>query len=122
MGKAGRLIKTASLLLAFGVMLGAFGSHGLSGGGKAPIWWQTATFYWFVHAIGILLLGVLVKLKISSGRPVYLFLGGMALFCGSLYAMALGGSTKLGAVTPIGGLFFVAGWVWLFFDIKADTK
>lgn len=121
MKKAVVLAKTASLLLALGVLLGAFGSHGLSHAiTKAPIWWQMATFYWFVHAIALLLLSVLVALKLASGRPAYLFLGGMALFCGSLYAMALGASTRLGAITPIGGLLFSTGWLWLCFDIKAS--
>ena len=75
---------------------------------------RTATFYLGLHALALLLVGVLAR----DGRPGWqwparLFTAGLLLFSGSLYLLALSGIRWLGAVTPFGGLAFLAGWVLL---------
>ena len=113
----------AALNLALAVMTGAFGAHGL----KARLtpeqlgWWQTAVEYHISHALGLLAIGVL--LRIAPALPTALPAGvatsalwlqaGIVIFSGSLYAMALGAPRWFGAITPIGGLAFIIGWLWL---------
>lgn len=70
--------------------------------------WETAAHYHLIHA-GAGLLAVLLR-RDTAGA---LFLGGQAIFSGSLYAMVLTGHRGLGAITPIGGLLLVAGWIGL---------
>lgn len=104
----------AALNLACAVMLGAFAAHGL----KARLspeqlsWWHTATDYLFYHALGLLLLGVcmraLPQLRVESAAWALQI--GILIFCGSLYAMALGAPRWFGAITPIGGSAFIVGW------------
>lgn len=110
------LIMLGSLLAALGVMLGAFGAHAL----KARVTpemlevWQTAVFYHLVHALAVLLVATLaVRLGTSVGWIAMLFIAGILLFSGSLYALVLTGMRPLGMITPIGGVLFIAGWVWL---------
>lgn len=110
----------ASALLAVGVLLGAFGAHGLKSFAtpKALEYWQTATLYLFIHALGIFAIAILTHLKLTHSRPAYCLLAGILIFCGSLYLMALGLPRWLGAITPIGGTLFVAGWIWLAMSLK----
>lgn len=112
------------------VTLGAFGAHGLSQilDAKAMGWWQTAVQYQFYHtALGLVLClaanlsalsdAIGAKLKLAAAFALI----GILLFSGSLYVMALTGLTKLGMVTPIGGLCFLIAWVmaaWQFFKIE----
>src|SRR5689334_15569522 len=116
-------IERTALLLASlagfsGVALGAFGAHGLKNrlaskpdGEQRLAWWQTGAQYHLVHALGIGLAAVRPSpVQSGSGLAPWLFLAGIALFSGSLYTMALTGIRKLGAVTPLGGLAFLAGW------------
>ena len=111
------------LLLAAGngflvVALGAFGAHGLSARLSAEMMatYQTAVQYHFYHSLALLGVALLclqfpvATLPRASG---YLFLAGIVLFSGSLYLLALTGVRWLGAVTPIGGLGFLAGWLCL---------
>lgn len=114
------LLIIASSLMALGVLLGAFGSHRLQAfaSDKAIMWWTTATLYLFIHTLGVFLVAILAKLSLASPRPAYALLLGILLFCGSLYAMALGLPTTLGMITPIGGMAFVVGWVWLLISIS----
>ncbi len=90
---------------AVAVIAGAYGAHGASG--KAAEWLTTGAHYQMVHAVaGLVILG--------KGRgPAALLLFGAALFAGTLYAMALGGPKWLGAVTPLGGLGMILGWMWI---------
>lgn len=90
---------------AIAVIAGAYGAHGATG--KAAIWLTTGAHYQLVHAAaGLVILG--------KGRgPAAMLLLGAALFSGTLYAMALGGPKWLGAVTPLGGLGMILGWMWL---------
>jgi uncharacterized membrane protein YgdD (TMEM256/DUF423 family) len=97
------------------VALGAFGAHALRGrlDEYARGVFETAVQYHFYHALALALVGVLLlsqpatALLKSSG---WLFLIGIAVFSGSLYLLAITGIKWLGAVTPLGGLAFIAGW------------
>jgi len=102
------------------VALGAFASHGLrSRLSEAQLsTFQTGVQYQMGHALAILLVGVLAVSYKDSGPDwtisAWFFVIGVVLFSGSLYAMALGqGLKRLGWVTPLGGLAFLAGWALL---------
>ncbi|WP_372795922.1 DUF423 domain-containing protein [Pontiella sp.] len=106
---------------AIGVILGAFGAHGLQDRltEKLMKTWQTGVEYQFYHTFALLVIGLLA-LKFQSGLLTssgWSFVAGILLFSGSLYALSLSGITKLGAITPIGGLFFIAGWILLTLSI-----
>ena len=105
-------------LAAFiGVALGAFGAHGLRSRLSADMLavFETGVRYQMYHALAILIVAlVLARIDGWLIRAAgWLFTGGIVLFSGSLYALALSGITALGAVTPIGGLAFLAGWACL---------
>ena len=110
---------TGAILMAAAVMLGAFGAHGLRG--KLDEYsmgvYDRAVFYHFVHAMGLVIVPLFVRLgalQESSGRWVAMLLvAGILLFSGSLYALALSGVRILGAVTPFGGVSFIAAWALL---------
>ncbi|MDC5641471.1 DUF423 domain-containing protein [Acinetobacter baumannii] len=110
-------IAISALNLAFAVMLGAFGAHGLKAHASPEqlAWWQTATDYFFYHALGLLALGILSKVlpHFSIKLSFLLIQIGILFFCGSLYIMALGLPRILGAITPIGGALMIAGWLIL---------
>ena len=104
------------------VALGAFGAHGLkarlgmlAGGAQRLAGWETASHYHLMHALALGLCAQLVVRGPASGGAAkvagFCFLAGIVLFSGSLYAMTLGGMRVLGAITPLGGLCFLAGWV-----------
>ncbi|MFZ4774914.1 MAG: DUF423 domain-containing protein [Terrimicrobiaceae bacterium] len=103
---------TLAAILGFtGVALGAFGAHGLkdvlSTNGTLAIW-QTAVLYQLVHAVA--------SLWAAERKPLvaWLWAGGVFIFSGSLYALALTNIKWLGAITPIGGILFLIGWAMLF--------
>ena len=107
-----RLLVVAAAIFGFlGVALGAFGAHALKLEGKPLEWWHTGSQYHLAHSLGALLAAVL-----GTPRAGWLFLAGTVLFAGSLYAMALTHVLILGAVTPLGGLCFLAGWGFLALD------
>lgn len=105
----------AGIVGALGVALGAFGAHGLEGRVEDPHLievWHTGARYHMFHALA--LLGVAAH----PGQPSWagwLFVAGIVLFSGSLYLMTLTDVRMLGAITPIGGLCFIAGWLTLAF-------
>ena len=106
-----------ALLLALAVLLGAFGAHALRerlDAYRTGIY-ERAAFYQFVHALGLLALGIAVAAKVAAPGPAalagWLLVAGIVLFSGSLYALAFTGVRALGAITPFGGLAFVAGWL-----------
>lgn len=105
----------ASINLAIAVSLGAFGAHGLKSIASTEqlAWWQTGTMYFFFHALGLLMVSILIKHFSYSHTPAYLLQAGIIIFSGSLYAMALGAPRWLGAITPIGGLLMISGWITL---------
>ena len=93
--------------------LGAFGAHVLKGTLTANDMtdvWNKAVLYQFVHALALL---VLATLPAASRSVSSLFFAGIVIFSGSLYLLALTNVKWLGAITPLGGLCFLAGWVCL---------
>ncbi len=105
-----------ALLAAAAILAGAFGAHGLRqhlDESSLDIW-QTAVRYHFWHALALVLLARLSGSG-SSPWPLRLFVAGIVLFSGSLYALSLGGGRWLGPLTPIGGSCLVAGWILLAF-------
>lgn len=114
-----KLFITLGALNAFlAVLLGAFGAHALKARLSADMMavFHTGNQYHFYHALGLLLVGVVAvqlpdsALLRSSG---WLMLTGIALFSGSLYVLAISGVRWLGAITPFGGLAFLAAWLLL---------
>ena len=123
-------IAIAALNMALAVMTGAFGAHALKArlSTEALGWWQTAVAYQMWHALGLLALGILLRISLNNpalpAMPVtgvqtsaVLLQVGIVIFSGSLYAMALGAPRWFGAITPIGGLVFIAGWLWLAWNL-----
>ena len=104
-----------ALSAAVGVGLGAFGAHGLRSrvGPDLLAVWETGVRYHLVHALGMLAVAWAVERWPGAGLAGWLFLAGTVIFSGSLYVLVLSGHRWLGAVTPLGGLAFIAGWVWL---------
>lgn len=108
----------AGLLGFFGVMLGAFGAHGLEERLAAHHQsenWQTATLYLFVHVVALLSLSGFGKSAGLEGlqRVAWFWVIGVLVFSGSLYILALTNISKLGMITPLGGLSFLIGWLLL---------
>jgi uncharacterized membrane protein YgdD (TMEM256/DUF423 family) len=109
---------TLGALLGFvAVAFGAFGAHALKARLSPEMLaiWKTANEYHFYHALALLLVGVLARQLRDPSLDIAAacFLGGVLVFSGSLYALALSGTRWLGAITPIGGLLFLFGWAWL---------
>lgn len=113
-------VMLGSLLMLLGVAAGAFGSHGLSGYfSRYPDLedtYQTAVRYHVIHALGLLLIAwadgrYAANLTSWAG---YLLLLGIVLFSGSLYLLVFSRASWLGAITPLGGFSFIAGWLLLF--------
>jgi uncharacterized membrane protein YgdD (TMEM256/DUF423 family) len=108
-------IALGSINAALAVIFGAFGAHGLRARLSPEMLsvYHTGAQYHFYHALGLLLIGILAGQLPSTGAlqlSGYLMLAGIILFCGSLYLLAVTGITWLGAVTPLGGLAFIAAW------------
>lgn len=118
-GKA--IIMAAGLSGALAVGLGAFGAHGLeeilTKTGRLDTF-ETAVNYHFYHTLGLLLIGILALVRPnwkSLKFVVWSFVAGIILFSGSLYILSLSGVTWWGAVTPLGGVGFIMGWLGLFY-------
>jgi len=109
----------AALILFLAVAAGAFGAHGLRD--KLDAYslsvYEKAVFYQFIHAMALLVVAGLGLANVFSAVQVQpigvLFLSGIIFFSGSLYALALSGVKMLGAITPIGGICFLLGWLML---------
>jgi len=112
-------VSIGAAAMALAVVLGAFGAHGLKDRLDAYSLgiWEKAVFYHFIHAIGILLVAIMARVAIlddgQASKISLLLVGGIALFSGSLYVLALTGIRTLGAVTPFGGICFIGAWVML---------
>lgn len=112
------LLRLAAAFCFLAVALGAFGAHAL----KATLEsrgmldaWNKAVLYHLVHAVAL----VALALHGTGNRAAYYLLAaGILFFSGSLYLMALTNIRWLGAITPLGGLCFLAGWAWLIFSPK----
>jgi uncharacterized membrane protein YgdD (TMEM256/DUF423 family) len=100
-----------------GVILGAFGAHGLRSSVEPRLLevFETGVRYQMYHALALLLVGLAAGR--GGGRWLdaagWLFVAGIVVFSGSLYAMTLSGARWLGAITPLGGVAFIAGWCCL---------
>ncbi|HML15428.1 MAG TPA: DUF423 domain-containing protein [Bryobacteraceae bacterium] len=114
----------ASLVLALAVALGAFGAHSLKGrlDEYSMGIWEKAVLYHFLHGLGMLIVSIFPRVDLlAPGRAnlvAALLLAGILLFSGSLYVLAVSGVKILGAVTPFGGLSFIAAWILLAFSLK----
>jgi len=112
-----RLALTLSaLLMAAAIALGAFGAHALRSRVSPELQavWQTAVTYHAWHALGLLAAGLYLLHRPDAALmswSTWLFVGGIVLFSGSLYALVLTGTRALGAITPLGGAAFIAGWL-----------
>lgn len=105
--------------LGVAVMLGAFGAHALRSrlDAYSISVWERAVFYHFIHAIALLVVPVLSKIGLLSQSAGFwvctLLFAGVIIFSGSLYLLAVTGIRSFGAITPIGGLSFIAAWALL---------
>jgi len=100
----------AALSGALAVAAGAFGAHAAHG--DAAEWLKTGGHYQLIHAVA-----ALVAWKLDARGPAWCFVAGGALFAGTLYLMALGLPRWLGAITPIGGVLLIGGWLWFAWHI-----
>lgn len=118
-----QIILTASFFGLTAVVLGAFAAHGLEG--KISEYhmgtWKTANNYHFYHTLALLFLSTFSRAKSQSIRVSFIaFTFGILLFSGSLYVLSvkslvgIESAAILGPITPIGGLFFIVGWIGLF--------
>ena len=112
---ARRTLAIAGALIALATALGAFGAHALKSQltpDKLQVY-ETAVRYQFLHALGLLVIGVL--LRSADGQwlrcSAMLILAGIILFSGSLYWLTFGAPRLVGVVTPMGGLALIAGWI-----------
>lgn len=112
-----KILFSGAIFMALAVLLGAFGTHKLKAILSPEMMqvYQIGVEYQFYHALGLLFAGVIgFQLESKWIERSALFLGiGIILFSGSLYLIALSGIKVIGAITPIGGLSFVAGWISL---------
>ena len=112
-----RVLGTGAALALLAVLSGAFAAHGLKTmlDAQQLALFETAARYQMYHALALLVVGILASgpqfsrslLKLAA----FAFILGIFLFCGSLYLLALSGITWLGAITPLGGTAFLAGWL-----------
>jgi uncharacterized membrane protein YgdD (TMEM256/DUF423 family) len=109
------LIALGALNAAVAVGAGAFAAHGLRErlDARALEVFETGARYQMYHAIAIILAGVLASSTRGAQTAGWIFQAGIVLFSGSLYVLAVTGVKGLGAVTPLGGVAFLAGWLWL---------
>ncbi|SMO70059.1 DUF423 domain-containing protein [Fodinibius sediminis] len=107
-----------SAAMALAVMLGAFGAHGLKKmlSDEMLTIFETGVSYHFYHAIGLLVVGLTARYLSDSillSWSGWLMLAGLLIFSGSLYVLSITGIRWLGAITPVGGLCFIASWILL---------
>lgn len=112
-----KILLFGAISMALAVSLGAFGAHALKNVLSAEMLtiYHTGVEYQFYHSLGLLLVGLIgyqVKSNLIGWAGILLLIG-IVLFSGSLYVLTLTGIKSLGAITPIGGLSFIAGWVCL---------
>lgn len=106
-------VRIAAILGFLAVALGAFGAHGLKdllAQNNTTAVWEKAVLYHFIHTVMLFLLAL--RRPVPS-VPWLSFFVGILIFSGSLYLLAVTNIKWLGAITPIGGVSFLAGWLWL---------
>ena len=122
-----RCVLAGALLMALGVLLGAFGAHVLQSQLEPRRFasFQAGVQYHALHALGLLLVGLVAR---ASGETVRLrwsarlMLAGIAFFCGSIYLMTAGAPRWLGMVAPVGGVSFIAAWALLAWHALRGTQ
>lgn len=118
-----RFVALGSAMAFLGIALGAFGTHVLKDriSTSGIEIWKTGVQYHLIHAIGLVLVGILAgNLPAKSIKTVgWLMFSGIVIFSGSLYALAVTDVKILGAITPLGGLCFLASWATL---VASATK
>ena len=104
--------RVAGVMGALAVAMGAFGAHAVRDAvsEQALGWWRTGAQYHMVHALALGLVAAHPSRPKGAGIA---FVIGIVVFCGSLYTMTLTDLRIFGAITPIGGLAFITGWLWL---------
>jgi uncharacterized membrane protein YgdD (TMEM256/DUF423 family) len=106
-----------SLFSFVGVALGAFAAHALKEKLPTDLFaiWEVGVRYHMYHALGLFAVAWVAVQFPEANVSVsgWLFVCGIVIFSGSLYALSLSGERWLGAITPIGGFCFLAGWLWL---------
>jgi uncharacterized membrane protein YgdD (TMEM256/DUF423 family) len=115
-------VKIAAFFGFLGVSAGAFGAHALKHtleNRSMVHTWEVAVFYTLIHASVLLTCGLLMGKNGLAPSPwinraCVCWTGGVTLFAGSLYGLALGGPRFLGPITPLGGLFLLSGWICVF--------
>lgn len=119
------ILKTGIIVSLLTVAIGAFGAHGLSDlliqNGREDTF-KTAVLYQMFHSLAILLVGLLYN-QYNQKRlktAFYLFAAGIIIFSGSLYSLSISNIGLFGAITPIGGVLYIVGWIYAFFGIKAE--
>ncbi len=122
------LLLTTISALALTVVLGAFGAHTLKKiiDDNAVEIYKTGVQYQFIHLMGIFMILVLRQTFRFNIRSVYFLFFGIVLFSGSLYLISISKTITIplkivGPLTPIGGLFFIVGWLILFYDILKNN-
>lgn len=119
---ARQAIRLAAVNGFLAVLIGAFGAHVLENKISARMLevFNTGIQYHMFHVVALLAVALVVQVRGESRRmaiALWTFLAGIILFCGSLYVLALTGIGILGAITPLGGLAFLAGWALLFVEM-----
>lgn len=124
-----KFIVTGALHGFLAVALGAFGAHALKDivDDYGLSIWETAVQYQMFHATGLLIIGLLMSSKLLGEVKQLKLAGiffnlGIVFFAGSLYVLAVSGITVLGAITPIGGVLFLAGWVLVIVSALKHAK
>ena len=121
---AQRFLLIGAILAGSGVAAGAFGAHALKGILDAPMLqvFETATRYVMYHAFGLCIVSWAIDRYPEQRleKSGWLFILGILLFSGSLYVVSLAGIRWMGAVTPVGGLAFMIGWVLLGWGVWRD--
>ena len=115
------ILKIASVFMALAVVFGAFGAHAVKDMLTPERFdvYRTSVQYHFYHGIGLLIVGV-IAFNITNqwiAWSAYSFIAGILIFSGSLYLLTLLDIGWLGAITPIGGIAFILGWIFLFISL-----
>lgn len=121
-------LRVAALFGFLAVSLGALGAHGLKTSWEASLGpeqaayflevWKTASLYHVVHAVVLLVLAYAFPTPAQGRWPWLSFVGGILVFSGSLYLLCITGMKWLGAITPIGGLLLIIGWLLLALTVQ----
>jgi len=114
-------IRIGAIMAVITVGMGAFGAHALKGrlDEYAQGIYAKAVLYQMFHAMGILAVGILMIVRQNSNLNIagICFTLGIILFSGSLYLLAISGVRWLGMITPLGGVSFIVGWIWMFLKV-----